>query len=571
MKCHYAYRQRCHSIPAAEFDYELKAWKAPIESLPIILSEFEGEIYFKTPLWKIKGEPRPKEESTAFFAEPARLPEVTLTPFDYQVKGAQFMIDRLEHIGFVLLGDGVGLGKTLEAIITMKYYMEHHNSRRFLIVCKKSLKHQWAAELKRILGDEGLPVFVTGATKKKRQEAYMAFNDSEDEGNGIGILVTNYENFLNDFDILNILNFDFCLIDEAHCVKSGKKNKAISKICSGKPTLLLTATPVMSRPEDLHGIVSLADPNFFGPMKIFEEKFLVKEFTIYGWQTVGARNLDFLKFCINKFYIARTAEEVFANSPDNKKPPEVTESILRAEMDDVQRKMYEVINKQKTALDEQKEAILGSGLLTPESEQKIEELNEKGKMFLASLQLISDDPMCFKYLAPEHGINKYIASIMPKSYKMSAKTEITVDMVKELYENDEKILIFCHFYSPARLLFDCIKEALGVEPLMYTGAENEEKRKANVEKFCANDNCLPLICTEAAAEGLNLHYNCNKVLHYNQPDTYAQKNQRTGRIARIGSKYTRAISYNVITEESFDEVKLAKIDKDKKITTALLK
>jgi len=55
MRCHYAYGSRCREIPGAEFNYSRKAWVAPISSLPNIQAEFYGEIYFKTPLWKLKG------------------------------------------------------------------------------------------------------------------------------------------------------------------------------------------------------------------------------------------------------------------------------------------------------------------------------------------------------------------------------------------------------------------------------------------------------------------------------------------------------------------------------------
>ena len=62
LRCHYAYRQRCHDIPGAVFDYDRKVWIVPKVYLASVQAAFWGEIYYKTPLWKLMGEKEPPKE-----------------------------------------------------------------------------------------------------------------------------------------------------------------------------------------------------------------------------------------------------------------------------------------------------------------------------------------------------------------------------------------------------------------------------------------------------------------------------------------------------------------------------
>ena len=71
------------------------------------------------------------------------------------------------------------------------------------------------------------------------------------------------------------------------------------------------------------------------------------------------------------------------------------------------------------------------------------------------------------------------------------------------------------------------------------------------------------------AEGLNLQV-ARYVIHYEQADTYAQKEQRNGRIRRIGSKYESVNVIDILSKDSFDTVKLMKLKRDKLISDSVL-
>lgn len=574
LRCHYAYRGRCRDLPGAEFDSDRKVWVVPIEYLPSVQAAFWGELYYKTPLWKLEGRTEPPKERISYLGPEPEVPVLTLKPYRYQEEGIKFMIDRLNNVGFCLNGDGVGLGKTLESIGVIKWYVEHRGARKILIVCKKSIKSQWAGEIAKIAGwdgedEEAMPIFVTGDTKAKRAKAYQGIRDVP-----YGVLVTNYHNFLNDSEEINKVNYDICVIDEAHCVKSreGKMNRLIAATCRGKRTILLTGTPIMSRPDDIWGIVNLATPNFFGPYEEFKERYIVTEFGIFGEQIIGARDLDELQDKLSLFLIMRSAEDAAIDLP--KQLPAKHVSCPR---DHVQIKMQAIVEDRKKKQDDKKQQILdscpvssgGQRLVSAEKRAAIEKLNDLGKMYIATLQFIADDPAVFRFMNPERGMNKQLRTMLPASYDMSAKTEAIIDAVAELVDADEKVIIFCHFASAAKMLKYHFDKIPGANTVMYTGAESDDVREANINSFKNDPECRVIIGTEAMAEGLNLQVS-RFVFHYEQADTYAQREQRNGRIRRIGSRFDTVYVSDYCTVESYDEIKIAKLRRDYRISEMML-
>ena len=110
---HYVIRDnRLEDIPGVVRYDAGKYCIAPLSSLPFLRAEFDGEIYYKTPLWKLLGQSEPEKTQISYFGPEPDVPSLALKPYDYQSEGIKFMIDRLNNEGFVLNGDGVGLGKT---------------------------------------------------------------------------------------------------------------------------------------------------------------------------------------------------------------------------------------------------------------------------------------------------------------------------------------------------------------------------------------------------------------------------------------------------------------------------
>lgn len=564
LQSNYYYRGRLARIPKSYFDYDVKAWIAPISSLKYIEQNFAGEIYFKTPEYVIKGTEPPKIERV-FHNKEIRLPDAKIKPYPYQEYGAKFMLDSLNYYGFCLNSDSMGLGKSFQSILVMMYQHRNAGCKKILIICKKSIKTQWAEEIRKFSNlDKDMEICITEDTKAKRMKAYDAAEKAEES-----ILITNYHNFLNDSELIKRIGFQLVIIDEAHSVKgrTGKMNNNIADVIHSMKakTVLLTGTPIMSKPDDIYGIVNLADPDFFGKYQEFEKRYLVIDYGVYGRQIVGARHLNELRKKLFSFTIRRSPADVAIELPD------VVEFTLTAPMDNTQQTFYNEIMEAKQEMMSKKQFILDSKKLSDEEKMmEISLLNEKEKMYIATMQLISDDPRAFAELPKsQRTINTRIEKNVPKTYKGSPKTEMTIDKVEEIIAEDEKVIIFTHLASAAYLLKKEIEKNLKIKPAMYTGKESDDVREKNISAFKNNDSCKVLIGTDAAAEGLNLQV-AKYMIHYEQPDTNAQKQQRIGRIKRIGSSHNKVVSIDMCSEHSFDEVKLKKMEKDKLIAESLV-
>lgn len=263
IKADYYYRDRIKRIPTATFDPHTKQWVIEDFMLGVLEQNFAGELVYKTPRWVILNQPMPDMSAMYKISDNTiKAPILKLKPYDYQDYGIRFMIDKVLQEGFVLNADDVGLGKTIQTIATLKWFIENRNVHKILIICKKSIKKQWIDEIKKFTDlDTVFTMDKTGHTPAQRKKAYDDFCLAQD-----AILVTNYHNFLNDTALFQQMQIDFVVIDEVHSVKArhGKLNNNIAKITMGRPTIFLTGTPIMSKPEDIFGIVQMVSPGYFG-------------------------------------------------------------------------------------------------------------------------------------------------------------------------------------------------------------------------------------------------------------------------------------------------------------------
>ena len=551
IKAHYYYAQRMRGIPGAYFDSENKVWKCHYSALDYIRNHFAGEIYFKNEELDLK----PPKMS---YGGEIRLPRMEkLSLFPYQEEGARFMIDRLANNWFCINSDVVGAGKTIMSIMAMKHFYDS-GLYKLLIICKRSLKAQWKEEIEKFW--EGCPeVLVTPESKKKRDEIYARAKDAHS-----CILICNYQNFLNDEKEITAVRPRLAVIDEAHIIKSekGKMHKKIAGLTQNILTILLTGTPIMSRPEDIHGILDLGTKDYVGTYGEFKDRYLITEFGIYGEQVIGAKNLDELKRVLSGVMIRRTTDEISVDFP------EVLPPITRAaERDSVQDKMFSYLETLSEDLDKKKKNIIEKGFLTEEDKEKIAELNEQGKVYIALKQFVSDDPRLVRESSSDFFAFEVLRKMLPKSYKMSDKQELTLDTIEEIVSSGEKVIVFCHFRTPAELLKKDIEEKLGYEVSLFTGKESDKAREESLNNF--KEDTPILIGTEAMAEGLNLQF-CSYMIHYEQGDTFAQREQRIGRIRRPKSKSSACHIYDIVTKQSFDQVKMQKIEKDRILSEAML-
>lgn len=493
IKCHYFYKDRIKKIYSASFNPNTKQWEIDKRYLNQLEQEFQGELVYKTPRWVITGEPIPDmSRMYEITNKNIQTPSLKLKPFDYQDYGIRFMIDKILQNGFVLNADSVGLGKSIQAIGVMLWFIQTKKISKILIICKKSIKRQWLNEIKKFTDlDKDWMIDYTLETPTKRKKLYEKFQSSDK-----GILITNYHNFLNDTDIISQSQIDFVCIDEVHLLKcrTGVLNTNVGKIVKDKPTIFLTGTPIMSRPEDIFGIIQMVDKKYFGKWKDFSEQFLVKDYGRFGWQIVGAKHLDVLRKKIQNIVIRRTEFEVSIQLP------KTIINQIDCLMDITQEKILQEIQKKQVEIISTIDTFKVNGVIPNYNKEKVEQLNKSSKALIAARQAASTDPRLF-LLSNSYIMRTTFGTFLPKNYKMSSKIEAVLDLVEDIVTNQDKVILFTKFRTCATLVAHDIESNLKESVLLYTGAEDGEQRDKTIDLFKNTDIYNILIGTEAMAEG----------------------------------------------------------------------
>lgn len=164
------------------------------------------------------------------------------------------------HSGRILIADEVGLGKTIEAALIYTELSARNPLKRALIVCPAKLTEKWQLELKEKFGHD---------FRILRGGDFEAMVREMQTDNTVGCHAIVSHNVISSKAVVGLLEsarpvFDFIVIDEAHNLRNLGANRAKAGRILSESTLgsfvLLTATPVNLRQEDLANLLNLLDP-----------------------------------------------------------------------------------------------------------------------------------------------------------------------------------------------------------------------------------------------------------------------------------------------------------------------
>jgi len=210
-----------------------------------------------------------KSDSSERFGLSLMDAQVELNP--HQVEAALFAFKSPFSKG-AILADEVGLGKTIEAGILLSQKWAE-KQRRILIICPSSLRKQWVNELadKFYLKSDVLESKLFNAK-------YNAGNTNPFD-DGKSIKICSYQFAAKKAEFLQLTSWDLIVFDEAHYLRNAHKNpnsiaSKINHAIKDYKKILLTATPLQNRLDELYGLVSCIDQGVFGDLKTFRKKYV---------------------------------------------------------------------------------------------------------------------------------------------------------------------------------------------------------------------------------------------------------------------------------------------------------
>ena len=516
--------------------------------------------------------------------------DAQVEPKPHQIDAALFAL-QTPYLSGVILADEVGLGKTIEAgIVITQFWAERR--RKILVLAPSSLRQQWQQEL--------LEKFLIPSQllSKDNRDDLLAKNKTRSSE----VLIASYD-FALRYESSLLRRWDLVIADEAHRLRNhwsghAKISEAVSHIVSNAhKTLLLTATPLQNRLEELYGLVSVFDPNYFYSLDAFRERY-IKNRDLGGDDDLTDRVATITKRTLRKdadkyvhftkrmpltveftpsnaeielydkvnVYLQREQLFAFAGSQRH-----LSALIIRKRLGSstyaVSSTLGNIANRLAAELEGSQRRDGHGGVYVDDDllDEELEEVEEYGQT--------STDPII------NHNDNELIRQIQEeieelRSYSALARS-ITVNQ-KAIKLNDaitqgfarlrelgapEKAIIFTESTKTQDYIVRTLQESGRSEGLVVFNGSNDspatteiyrawlnankdgdivtgipaaDRRKALVDYF--RDHGTIMVATEAAAEGINLQF-CSMLVNYDLPWNPQRVEQRIGRVHRFGQKY----------------------------------
>jgi SWI/SNF-related matrix-associated actin-dependent regulator 1 of chromatin subfamily A len=225
--------------------------------------------------------------------------------YDFQKKGIEFGISK--NCRF-LLADEMGVGKTIQAIGCSVVFKQDWP---VLIICPSSLKYNWKDEIFNWLNDI-----------IKREEIQIIKKSQDDFSHGRKFYIISYDLCLRMEKKLQDKEFNFIIADEAHYLKSRDSKRAkllIPLMQKSKRLILLSGTPIVSRPSECFNLLKCLRPDIFNKFLIFAERYCDPKIGPWGKDYSGSSNIKELNFILNNLMIRRLKKDVLSELPPKKR------------------------------------------------------------------------------------------------------------------------------------------------------------------------------------------------------------------------------------------------------------
>lgn len=193
------------------------------------------------------------------------------------------------------------------------------------------------------------------------------------------------------------------------------------------------------------------------------------------------------------------------------------------------------------------------------TEDELEELHRLDELIgftIQAEQMASSDLCLFKYYSDQNNImsaiREVLGSTLPEECGWSSKTTETVDLVKGIIRNDNKVIIFTETYKSAKLLLSAFSGSPEVNPKCCTEQMDDQLIQDTVDLFNTTDECNVLICTDTIVSKLNVQ-GVQYVINYEQPDRRALKTKRIDCVQCADSEHNVIYVYDLISTISGNE------------------
>lgn len=232
----------------------------------------------------------------------------TMFPSGHKLYPFQYAGVRFAELagGRCLIGDDMGIGKTIQAIA---YSALHKEQWPVIVICPANVKYNWAKEVKAWLPD---------ATVQVVEGRKYSFTDAD-------FTIVNYDLVSYVEDGLMNLTSNLVIIDESHYLKNkGSKSKPVKRTVScmriaehAKSVLCLSGTAITNRPVELYTTLEMVRPSEYKDQYWpYVKRYCGAYHNGFAWDVKGSSNIGELHEKLRDVMIRRLKEEVLPELPD---------------------------------------------------------------------------------------------------------------------------------------------------------------------------------------------------------------------------------------------------------------
>jgi len=449
----------------------------------------------------------------------------------YQLEPARLALKQARQR--ILIADAVGLGKTIECGVLLSEMIRRGRGRRILVLTVKSMMTQFQKEL---WARFSIPLVRLDSAGLQSVRARIPSNHNP--FHYFDRTIISIDTIKQDGEYRTHLEnawWDVIVIDEAHNVARRGTNSMRARVAEllssrSDSLILLSATPHDGKRESFASIMNMLNPT------------AIKDETNYGRADIEGLFIRRFKKDIKAQVRGSFPERIVHTLHKAASIPEEQAYESLAQLDfahvDNERKTGELLFK--TLLEKSLFSSPAACLNTLANKAKRIAERTDAQLYAPDLQSMDIFAESLRAIATTD-FSKYqrlLAMLRPGKPESIGWTPS---------QATDRLVIFTERIATLDWLFERLPHDLALRPnqvAILHGGMTDLDQQAIVEAFGNEASHLRLlIASDVASEGINLHYLCHRLIHFDIPWSLLTFQQRNGRIDRYGQELQPQLYY----------------------------
>jgi superfamily II DNA or RNA helicase len=519
----------------------------------------------------------------------------------------------------ILIADEVGLGKTIEAGLIWTELRSRFDMRRLLVLCPATLRDKWERELRKKIG--------VAATVCNARDVLNILRDEDSRARGFALIAStqglrpprDWEEDTNKKATAELARFlrsmeseprllDLLVIDEAHHLRNPEtQTNELGQLAKNvaEYTILLTATPIHNRNEDLFSLLHLLDPDTFTRPEVFAQileanKPLVRARDLVLGPNVDAGELRALLENARSHPLLRSNRQLSMIEETDLVPEHLQRRDVRSrlayrletvnllahvvtrtrkrdvkewrvlrepipefvDLDLDEKKFYDLVTGVVVEYALQRDANDRFLLAQPQRQMtsciaaslrawqrklvELEESEETGEADEDEERRSALGPLVTEIILRSRDYVE-LERLIQVDTKYGRLRTILAKFLRD--HPKEKIVVFSSFCATLDYLAERLTSD-GVSCIVLKGRQRETKDDI-ILRFSKPDGPSVLLSSEVGGEGIDLQFSWI-VINYDLPWNPMRLEQRIGRVDRLGQKADKVLIWNILYKDTID-------------------